>query len=372
MAASRKGRLTGHVRKSQNPTHEKKPWIADYFDQYGKRHQPRFAKKGDADKFLVKALGDVQKGTHTPRHGSPTIAEVAQLYLDDWCAVINDLDHATLKSYRYRIRKHVLPMCGHMRLADFSQEAALACQTQLLRQPISRRWAKDIWQDVCRILDYAINQLKKLEVNVARRIGPINMKQRHKRKLVVGEDIPLAEEARAILAYVEQHEGPRWRALIAMLGMTGMRIGELRGLTWDAIDFEKREIRVSQRANSLNEIGMPKSFSGQRIVPVPAYAAAALKHWRLGCPRRFGEGALLGTTRSSAWETARYLLFYPRHQIARSRPHFGFLLARSRRSVRRLGCLPRKINIGDGTRCRHYHRTPQSPTCLTNKSAGSG
>lgn len=78
---------------------------------------------------------------------------------------------------------------------------------------------------------------------------------------------------------------------------TGMRASELRGLTWDDVDFERNVISVRQRANLWGEIGSPKSAAGEREIPMAPMVVNVLKEWRLACPRQKppdseGEGRL--------------------------------------------------------------------------------
>jgi len=50
------------------------------------------------------------------------------------------------------------------------------------------------------------------------------------------------------------HATNRHRPLIVTAIFTGMRISELRGLTWACVDFERGVIAVRQRADRLNEL----------------------------------------------------------------------------------------------------------------------
>jgi hypothetical protein len=45
---------------------EQTAWVADYFDQAGKRHIKTFERKLDAEAWLVTTRGEVARGTHTP------------------------------------------------------------------------------------------------------------------------------------------------------------------------------------------------------------------------------------------------------------------------------------------------------------------
>lgn len=70
--------------------------------------------------------------------------------------------------------------------------------------------------------------------------------------------IPTKDEIRIIIETAPETH----RALFITAIFTGMRISELRGLTWDAVDFDRSLIRVVQRADEFNEIGPPKSKAG--------------------------------------------------------------------------------------------------------------
>jgi integrase len=64
-----------------------------------------------------------------------------------------------------------------------------------------------------------------------------------------------------------------------------MRASELRGLTWAAIDLDKRTIRVEQRADEWGTMGMPKSAAGQRTIPMSPTVFNTLREWKLACPK---------------------------------------------------------------------------------------
>jgi integrase len=105
--------------------------------------------------------------------------------------------------------------------------------------------------------------------------------KRQKGKLKVGVDIPTREEIKAI---VEAAKG-RWRPFLLTAIFTGLRASELRGLRWDDIDLDKRELHVRQRADRYSAIGKPKSESGERTVPLTPLVLNTLREWRLACPK---------------------------------------------------------------------------------------
>ena len=74
-------------------------------------------------------------------------------------------------------------------------------------------------------------------------------------------------QLRAFLACAEEHE-PMWYAPLFVLACTGMRVGEVMGLSWDDIDFAGKKIMI-RRTNSLGRMGAPKTAAGRRHVAMP-------------------------------------------------------------------------------------------------------
>lgn len=105
---------------------------------------------------------------------------------------------------------------------------------------------------------------------------------RAKRKLRIGVDIPTIEELQRFGDVID-NLGDLLFFLAA--AYTGLRASELRGLTWASVDLDGRFIHVTQRADTYNKIGHPKSESAHRSVPIPAGFARALRKWRQECPK---------------------------------------------------------------------------------------
>src|ERR1019366_9374002 len=65
---------------------------------------------------------------------------------------------------------------------------------------------------------------------------------------------------------------------------TGMRSGEVRGLTWDSIDLEGKRLFIERQANRRGEEAATKTEASVRPIPLPAYLVPELKRWKLACP----------------------------------------------------------------------------------------
>jgi len=67
---------------------------------------------------------------------------------------------------------------------------------------------------------------------------------------------------------------------IRIMLATGMRRGEVCGLTWGAVDFENSQIYVHQSLTASVELKDPKTFSGKRALYVEQNTLDHLKKWK--------------------------------------------------------------------------------------------
>lgn len=111
--------------------------------------------------------------------------------------------------------------------------------------------------------------------NVARDVK-LRKSQRHDPDRV----FPAKEEIRLLI----QSAPEKHRPILITAVFTGMRMSELRGLTWNNVDFDRRIIRVRQRADRYNDMGLTKSRAGRRDIPMGATILAVLKEWKQRCP----------------------------------------------------------------------------------------
>jgi integrase len=112
-----------------------------------------------------------------------------------------------------------------------------------------------------------------------RRSAERKAERRQKGKLKVGVDIPTREEVKAIVGAAQG----RWRPILLTAIFTGLRASELRGLRWEDVDLDKRELHVRQRADRYSKIGKPKSESSERTIPLTPMVLNTLREWKLAC-----------------------------------------------------------------------------------------
>jgi len=205
----------------------KTAWIADYFDQEGKRHIKTCKTKKEADGFLVQARHEVARGVHTPESASIAVAEAAGLWIET--GELEKLERSTLRQYGNHIKLHINPLIGNVKLARLSTPAIESFRDELLKKG-SRAMARKVLASLKSILSEA--QRRGLVPQNAAQPVKVDVKKRDQRKLAAGRDIPSKEEVQTILAKADG----RWRPLFITAIFTGMRSSELRVLAWDDVD----------------------------------------------------------------------------------------------------------------------------------------
>lgn len=74
-----------------------------------------------------------------------------------------------------------------------------------------------------------------------------------------------------------------WRPMITFSVFTGVRLGELRALTWDDIDLEARTASIT-KTMYMNTVQHSTKTGFDRVVPIPTHVVEVLREWRTRCP----------------------------------------------------------------------------------------
>ncbi|MCD7768690.1 MAG: site-specific integrase [Oscillospiraceae bacterium] len=81
-----------------------------------------------------------------------------------------------------------------------------------------------------------------------------------------------------------EEEPLKWKTLVHLLLITGCRIGELLGLKWDDIDFEKNRLHICRSLCYLPKMGTiettPKTAASDRHIVIPQETADLLKQYQ--------------------------------------------------------------------------------------------
>ena len=264
-------------------------WVADYFapgpNGERQRHSKTFKTRREATAWLANTVVEIKQGVHTPAHKSPTVLAAGEQWIQQ--AVNDRLERSTVAQYRQHLRYHIGPFIGLHRLADLTPAAVQSFRAVLLAQGRSRAMVARAVSSLGSIIAQAMSSglVARNVVHEASRHDrrAARVEARHKTQLRVGVDIPTKDEIRAMLA-----NAGLLRPLLTTAIFTGLRASELRGLTWDDVDLDRKVLTVRQRADRWNTIGSPKSDAGKRDVPLAPMVVNVLREWKLACPRFAG------------------------------------------------------------------------------------
>jgi integrase len=247
-------------------------WIVDCTDSNGNRHIQTFERKKEADARHAEVNVSAAAGTHIAPSKTPTVKEAGA----DWLRASDGLglERATLKGYSDHLKLHIVPFIGNMKLSDVSVQVVRKFEDRLRHEGRSPQLIKTVVRSLGAVLSDAQergNTARNAVKEMHRTRGKRRSKATQRRKLEIGVDIPTKEEVSAIIAHAKR----QWRPLLITAAFTGLRVSELRGLTWDAVDLN--EINVRKRADRYNKIDKPKSEAGERTVPFGPYLSNTLK-----------------------------------------------------------------------------------------------
>jgi integrase len=261
-------------------------WVVDYTDQRGHRHTKSFDRRKDADAYHSAVAVDVRKGIHLADSQSITVAQAGLLWLESGDAA--GLERTTLDAYRQRLKFHIVPILGAMKLSQLTVPMVRHFEDKL-RADRSPAMVRTVLGALGAILADA-QERGLVPQNVARGLRTQRRwrgkerradNKRQRGKLRIGVDIPSPEEIRNIIANLDG----RWRPLLLTAIFTGLRASELRGLRWSDIDLKRNELHVRQRADYYRTIGALKSEAGERTVPLAPMLVNTLREWKLACPK---------------------------------------------------------------------------------------
>lgn len=263
---------------------QKTAWVVDYRDGQGNRRQKTCKTKKAADTFAATAHVEVREGIHVADSASCTINVAGKLWIG--ARERAGRERTTIDQYQNHLDLHIGPLIGDKRLTSLSVPEVRAFEERLLDTGRSPSMTKKVLVSLGSLLADA-QERGLVARNVVRDLrgrrgaSDHRAEKRAKGRLKVGTDIPLPTEIKALVGALTG----RWRPILITAIFTGTRASELRGLPWDAIDFEKKIIRVYQRADRYGKIGQPKSDAGEREIPLAPIVINTLREWRLACPK---------------------------------------------------------------------------------------
>ncbi len=198
-----------------------------------------------------------------------TVRDYLQIWLEE--SVRPNRRPSTYEGYEINVRCHINPFIGGKKLARLSVRDVQAWLGQLRaagRSKASIRYAH-------RTLRAALNQAVRTEL-IARNVAL------HVELPSIEDDDDGGRQALtpAHAKLLLQRAGGQRLYAAYVLGLLGLRRGEVLGLRWEDVDLVQRTIKIRQtvhRSGGALHVGPPKSRRSRRTIPLPLFAVAALR-----------------------------------------------------------------------------------------------
>lgn len=234
-------------------------------DGQGKRQRLPFqsTSREEVERWRRKKLVERDNGLAVPEHDKTTVGG----WCEHWLQVVIARQYRppTLRSYGAAVRTHIAPILGQHRLDKLTPAEVDAWVTVLLkgtpkRPPLAPSTARRCLVVLRKALGYALRQ-----GFIVRNVAAADYVEKI---VVTAPEINALsrEQVRALQAAVADSEDA---ILYALELPRGMRVGELLGLRWQDVNFERRELHIRKQAQRGQLVEL-KTAASQRILALTA------------------------------------------------------------------------------------------------------
>lgn len=190
--------------------------------------------------------------------------------------------HSTIVRYK-ELTTRIYPVIGHIKLCDLRVDHLNDLYTSLSADGLNKKTGGKLSTKTIiehhRLISTVLEQAFKERLvifNVARQAELPRMEKKD-----VNYFQP--EQIEAIRNALE-NEQPKWKMLVHLLLITGARRGEILGLKWDKVDFDKNRIYICNSILYSSDRGVyedtPKTEKSKRFVTLPLETISELKAYK--------------------------------------------------------------------------------------------
>ncbi len=191
--------------------------------------------------------------------------------------------HSTISSYK-DLTARITPVIGHIRLKDLRPDHLNDLYTTLAQDGQNKRTGGKL--SAKSILEHHRLISAVLEQAAKEGLVPFNVASRATLPKVERKEVNYfqPEQVAAIREALEL-EPFKWKTLVHMLLITGARRGEILGLKWGEVDFDRNQIHICNNILYRSDRGIyedtPKTATSNRYVVLPAETMQLLRQYRI-------------------------------------------------------------------------------------------
>lgn len=240
-----------------------------YHDSGKVRYRSVYAKtyqevKEKLQKFKSSVVNFVSSGKRT----------VSELF-DEWFTAVKlKVKSSTFSCYHMKVTKHILPSFGNSAYDKLDVSTVHEFIQNKLKEGLSAQYVSDIiivFKCMAKYISKVHGYVNKLE-NVI-----LPKKEKNDTKF-------LSKSEQEKLCHSALNNTNKTKLGIILSYYTGLRIGEVCGLKWKDVDFNKHTLNIKRTVQRIYEkdstkiiIDFPKSISSVRTIPIPKFLIDILK-----------------------------------------------------------------------------------------------
>ncbi|MCM1220269.1 MAG: site-specific integrase [Lachnospiraceae bacterium] len=219
--------------------------------------------------LMLKKVPDVYRDS-----GKLTVKDL----FEEWLSAVRlRVKESTYANYRMKADKHILSAFGGLRYERLTVQMIHSFIENKLKSGLSAKYVSDI------VIVFKSMAKYIAKVHGFRNIlADVILPKSTKTEMKLLSDNQQKKLCRYLLKNIDN------TSVCVLLSLyTGLRIGEICGLKWGDIDFEKSILTVRRTVQRIRtadgteiHVGTPKSRSSQRSVPVPAFIMNILRDFR--------------------------------------------------------------------------------------------
>lgn len=239
--------------------------------QYKKRG---FKTKQEAQK----AMNDLEHSLTSGNYIKPTKLSyrsyMTEQYLED---KLTKVKQQTLDTYTWLIEKHVLPTLGSIELSKLTPMHIQQLYNHLTKE---KKISDENIQKVHTLINDSLKKAERWSLIAKNPASLVDRPKAVKKEVTVWN-------LEQVQSFLKHADGASRHSIAYFLALTtGMRKGEILGLRWKDVDFERQCVRITQTVSNNSKEILPytKTKSGARTIDLPEETINQLKkHYLFIC-----------------------------------------------------------------------------------------
>lgn len=209
-------------------------WMYDFYDVFGKRHKKSgFKTRAEAEQKEAVAKADYNKGLATSNDNNMKFKDLMEQFINLHAEIY--LKPSTVRGYQDHFKLHLKEFFGEIKLVDITPVIINRFMEQKIKSGLSNKTVNHLLTTLGTAFNWAVNN-NYMIFNPVSRVKKLKVQQKEMEFLT-------EEEIKKVLDVAEV-EYPDFYPILITAIYSGMRRGEVLGLTWNCIDFISQLLKL--------------------------------------------------------------------------------------------------------------------------------